>query len=142
MFVLDTNVVSEVMRASPSRDVVEWLDGQQTRDLFVTSVTEAEIRAGVAVLPEGARRRVLVAAAERTFGDLFAGRVLPFDGSAARAYAEIFAARQAIGRPLSLADGQIAATARSRAMVVVTRNTGDFEGAGVDLVNPWAPAGG
>ena len=137
MVVLDTNVVSELMRASPSRDVVEWLDSQETRDLFVTSVTEAEIRAGLAVLPEGARRRGLVAAAERAFGNLFAGRVLSFDSSAARAYAEIFATRQAIGRPLSLADGQIAAIARSRGMVVVTRNVGDFEGAGVDLVNPW-----
>lgn len=138
MVVLDTNVVSELMRASPSHDVVEWLDGQQTRDLFVTSVTEAEIRAGVAVLPEGERRRGLVAAAERAFGNLFAGRVLSFDSLAARAYAQIFATRQAIGRPLSLADGQIAAIARSRGMAVVTRNVGDFEGAGVDLVNPWA----
>ena len=138
MVVLDTNVVSELMRASPSRDVVEWLDSQETRDLFVTSVTEAEIRAGLAVLPEGARRRGLVAAAERAFGNLFAGRVLSFDSPAARAYAEIFATRQAIGRPLSLADGQIAAIARSRGMVVVTRNVGDFEGVGIDLVNPWA----
>ena len=138
MVVLDTNVVSELMRASPSRDVLEWLDGQQTRDLFVTSVTEAEIRAGMAILPEGARRRGLVAAAERTFGNLFAGRVLSFDSSSARVYAEIFATRQAIGRPLSLADGQIAAIARSRGMAVVTRDVGDFEGAGVDLVNPWA----
>lgn len=135
---LDTNVVSELMRASPSREVVEWLDRQQTRNLFVTSVTEAEIRAGVAVLPEGARRRGLVAAAERAFGNLFAGRVMSFDRPAARAYAEIFATRQAIGRPLSLADGQIAAIARSRGMAVVTRNVGDFEGAGVELVDPWA----
>lgn len=92
----------------------------------------------MAVLPEGARRRGLVAAAERAFGNLFAGRVLSFDRAAARAYAEIFATRQAIGRPLSLADGQIAAIARSRGMAVVTRNVGDFEGAGVELVDPWA----
>ena len=126
------------MRASPTHEVVEWLDTQQTRDLFVTSVTEAEIRAGMAVLPEGARRRGLVAAAERAFGNLFAGRVLSFDSAAARAYAEIYATRQAAGRPLSLADGQIAAIARSRGMAVVTRNVGGFEGAGVDLVDPWA----
>ncbi|MYD95201.1 MAG: type II toxin-antitoxin system VapC family toxin [Chloroflexi bacterium] len=138
MVVLDTNVVSELMRASPTLEVVEWLDAQQTRDLFVTSVTEAEIRAGMAVLPEGARRRGLVAAAERVFGNLFAGRVLSFDSAAARAYAEIFATRQAAGRPLSLADGQIAAIARSRGKAVVTRNVGDFEGAGVELVDPWA----
>ena len=137
MVVLDTNVVSELMRPSPSRDVVEWLDRQRTRDLFATSVTEAEIRAGMAILPEGARRRGLAAAAERAFGNLFAGRVLPFDSSAARVYAEIFARRQAIGRPLSLADGQIAAIARSRGMAVVTRNVADFDDAGIDLVNPW-----
>ena len=112
MVVLDTNVVSELMRASPTHEVVEWLDTQQTRDLFVTSVTAAEIRADMAVLPEGSRRRGLVAAAERAFGNLFAGRVLAFDSAAARAYAEIFATRQAAGRPLSLADGQIAAIAR------------------------------
>ena len=104
----------------------------------MTSVTEAEIRAGMAILPEGARRRGLMAAAERAFANLFAGRVLSFDSSAARVYAEIFAIRQAIGRPLSLADGQIAAIARARGMAVVTRDVGDFEGAGVDLVNPWA----
>lgn len=139
MVVLDTNVVSELMRASPSLDVLEWLDSQRTRDLFVTSVTEAEVRAGVAILPEGARRRGLAAAAERAFGNLFAARVLPFDSSAARTYAEIFATRQAVGRPLSLADGQIAAIARSRGMAVVTRNVADFEGTGIEVVNPWAP---
>lgn len=137
MLVIDTNVVSELMRASPRRDVLEWVDGQRTKDLFVTSVTEAEVRAGVAVLPDGERRRGLAAAAERAFGNLFASRVLPFDSSAARAYAEMFAIRQAMGRPLSLADGQIAAIARSRGMTVVTRNIGDFEGAGIELANPW-----
>ena len=141
MLVLDTNVVSELMRATPRQDVVGWLDNQRTGDLFVTSVTEAEVRAGVAVLPEGVRRRGLLDAAERAFGSLFGTRVLPFDSSAARAYAEIFATRQASGRPLSLADGQIAAIARSRGMAVVTRNVADFEGTGIELVNPWAVAG-
>jgi hypothetical protein len=138
--VLDTNVVSELMRASPGRDVVAWLDGQQTRGLFVTSVTEAEIRAGLAILPEGARRRGLVEAADRAFGNLFAGRVLSFDSSAARVYAEIFAIRQAIGRPLSLTDGQIAAIARARGMAVATRNVRDFEDMGIEVFNPWDSA--
>ena len=137
MVVLDTNVVSELMRESPRPDVLGWLDSQRTRDLFVTRMTEAEIRAGVAILPAGARRRGLAEAAERTFGDLFAGRVLPFDGSAARAYAEIVPVRRASGRPLPLADGQIAAIARSRGMAVATRNVDDFEDTGIELVNPW-----
>lgn len=106
MVVLDTNVVSELMRGSPRAAVLEWMDSQRTRDLFVTSVTEAEVRAGVAILPGGARRRGLAEAAERTFAGLFAGRVLPFDGSAARAYAEIVPYRRATGRPLPFADGQ------------------------------------
>ena len=140
MVVLDTNVVSELMRGTPHRDVLAWLDRQRTRDLFVTSVTEAEIRAGVAILPHGARRRGLAEAAERTFGHLFAGRVLGFDSPAARAYAEIVEVRRANGRPLALADGQIAGIARSRGMAVATRNLGDFEGAGISLVDPWAAA--
>ena len=138
MVVLDTNVVSELMRSSPRREVRRWLDSQRTREVFVSSVTEAEIRAGVAIQPEGARRRGLADAAEHMFGNLFAGRILPFDSSAARAFAEIFAVRRASGRPLALADGQIAAIARSRGMAVATRNIGDFESTGVELVDPWA----
>ena len=122
MIVLDTNVVSGLMRLSPRPEVLRWLDGQRTRDLFVTSVTEAEILTGVAILPTGERRRGLAEAAERTFADLFAGRVLPFDSPAARAFSEIVPARRARGRPLPLADGQIAAIARSRGMAVATRN--------------------
>ena len=137
MVVLDTNVVSELMRGSPRAGVLEWMDTQRTRDVFVTSVTEAEVRAGVAILPGGARRRGLAEAAERTFGGLFAGRVLPFDSSAARAYAEIVPYRRSTGRPLPFADGQIAAIARSRGMAVATRNVEDFEDTGVELVNPW-----
>lgn len=100
-------------------------------------MTEAEIRAGVAILPTGARRRGLAEAAERAFGELFAGRVLPFDSSAARAYSEIVPVRRAQGRPLPLADGQIAAIARSQGMTVATRNVGDFEHTGVEVINPW-----
>ena len=139
MIVLDTNVVSELMRSSPSGEVRGWLDSRRTRELFVSSVTEAEIRAGVAILPEGARRQDLAGAAERMFGNLFAGRILPFDSRAARAYAEISAVRRATGRPLSFADGQIAAIARARGMAVATRNISDFEATGIELVDPWAP---
>ena len=138
MWVLDTNVVSETMRAGPSFDVIAWLDGRPARDLLVTAVTEAEIFTGIAMLPEGHRRRDLAAAAERAFGDTFAGRVLPFDSAAARVYADIVAARRLAGRPVSMADGQIAAIARARGMAVATRNVRDFEEMGADAVDPWA----
>ena len=137
MVVLDTNVVSELMNADPRTEVLTWLDQRPTRELFVTAATEAEVRAGIAFLPESSRRRALAEAAERAFSSLFAGRILAFDSAAARFYAEIAAARRAAGRPLSLADGQIAAIARSRGMSVATRNLRDFEDAGIDLVDPW-----
>ena len=104
MVLLDTNVVSELMRAAPSVEVLAWMDGLPTRELYVTAVTEAELRTGIAILPAGARRRGLADAAERTLGVLFAGRVLPFDSGAARAYAEIAAASRAAGRPIPQSD--------------------------------------
>ena len=140
MIVLDTNIVSGMMRDEPSPEVLVWLDGWPTRELFVTAVTEAEVRTGIVLLPEGRRRRGLAEAAEHAFGSLFAGRVLPFDSGAARAYADIAAARRTAGRPLSQADGQIAAIARSHGMAVATRNVRDFEDMGMDLFNPWASA--
>ena len=137
MFVIDTNVISETMRAEPHVSVVTWLDSRPARDLFVTAITEAEIRSGVAMLPEGRRRRGLAEAAERVFGKMFAGRILPFDSAAARAFAEIIAARRLAGRPISQADGQIAAIARDRGMAVATRNAADFVEMGIDAVDPW-----
>ena len=89
MVLIDTNVVSELMRAAPSVAVLAWMDELPLRELFVSAITEAEIRTGIAILPVGARRRGLTDAAERTLGGLFAGRVLPFDSGAARAYADI-----------------------------------------------------
>ncbi|MDE2809468.1 MAG: type II toxin-antitoxin system VapC family toxin [Gemmatimonadota bacterium] len=108
VFLLDTNVVSELMRDAPNPNVLSWMDEQPAQELFVTAVTEAEIRTGVAILPEGARRQGLADAAERTLGSLFAGRVLPFDSSAARAYADIVAACRPARRPACPADSQIA----------------------------------
>ncbi len=140
MVVLDTNVVSELMQSAPSSKVLAWLDDRPTRELFMTAVTEAEIRTGIAFLPEGGRRRGLAEAAERAFGGLFAGRVLPFDSAAARVYAEIAAARRASGRPLSQTEGQIAAIARSRGMTVATRNVRDFAETGIEVIDPWAAA--
>ena len=140
MVVLDTNVVSELMRDDPHADVLAWLDDRPTRELFVTAVTEAEVRTGIAFLPKGRRRRGIAEAADRAFGGLFAGRVLPFDSEAARAYAEVATARRAAGRPISQADGQIAAIARSRGMAVATRNVRDFDHMEIDLIDPWAGA--
>ncbi len=137
MVVLDTNVVSELMRATPSAEVLVWMDELPPRELFVTAVTEAEVRTGIAILPAGARRRGLADAAERTLGGLFAGRVLPFDSSAARAYADIAAASRAAGHPISQSDCQIAAIARSRGMGVATRNVRDFFETGVEVIDPW-----
>ena len=140
MVVLDTNVVSELMREAPHADVLVWVDDRPTRQLCVTAVTEAEVRTGIAFLPDGRRRRRLAEAADRAFRSLFAGRILPFDSEAAHAYAEIAAARRAAGRPLSQADGQIAAIARARGMAVATRNVRDFADIGIDLIDPWAGA--
>ena len=138
MIVLDTNVVSELMRDHPHPAVLAWLDARPARRLFVTAVTEAEVCTGLAFLPEGKRRRRLTEAADRAFGGLFKGRVLPFDSRAARSYAQIVAACRAAGRPISQSDAQIAATAQSRGMAVATRNLRDFQDTGIDLVDPWS----
>ncbi len=137
MFVLDTNVVSELMRERPNPEVLGWMDNQLTGNLFVTSVTEAEIRTGIAILPEGERQRGLAAAAERLFGVFFAERILPFDSDSAQAYAMLAAERRAAGRPISQSDCQIAAIAYSRGASVATRDVDDFEGSGVEVINPW-----
>ena len=137
MVVIDTNVVSELMRAVPSPLVLAWMDGLPRRELFVTAVTEAEIRTGIAILPEGARRRGLADAAEQALGGLFEGRILPFDSDAAQAYADIAAACRGVGRPISHPDCQIAAIAHSRAMAVATRNVRDYSDTGVEVIDPW-----
>ncbi|TNC66395.1 type II toxin-antitoxin system VapC family toxin [Rubellimicrobium roseum] len=139
MIVLDTNVVSEPMRPVPDERVLRWLSAQDASTLFLTAVTEAELRTGLALLPAGRRREALTTALEAVLAQDFAGRVLPFEGgAAARAYAAIQAERREAGRPISMADAMIAAIARSQGLQVATRNTGDFEGTGVEVVNPWA----
>ena len=137
MFVLDTNVVSELMRAAPSTAVLAWMDERPATSLFITAVTEAEVRTGVALLPRGARRQALADAAEQTLDGLFGGRVFPFDSRAARSFAQIFSARRAVGRPIAHADCQIAAIAGSRDMAVATRNVRDFADTGVETIDPW-----
>jgi predicted nucleic acid-binding protein len=138
MIVLDTNVLSETLRPRPAREVRDWMNAQASVDLFTTSITEAEILFGVAILPDGRRRTALQAAVERIFADVFGDRILSFDRAAAKAFAEIAANRRRSGRPMPQPDGQIAAIARSHGAAVATRNVGDFAGCGVTLINPWA----
>jgi len=137
MILLDTNVLSEMMRPAPAPKVQVWLAGQPSINLFTSAITEAEMRLGVAILTASRRRSQLEAAIDAIFGQ-FVGRVLPFDSPAANAYAEIAASRRKAGRPISQADAQIAAIARSCGASLATRNTGDFDGCGVKLADPWA----
>ena len=140
MIVLDTNVISEFMRLEPDARVLAWLDSHPQPNLFTTAITEAEIRAGIAFLPAGRRKRGLLTAADQAFDTLFLGRVLPFDNRAALAYADIAASRRAAGRPISQPDCQIAAIARSHEAPVATRDAQGFALCGIRVIDPWVPA--
>ena len=137
MIVLDTNVVSEETKLSPSETVLNWLDAQVPSEVFTTAITVAEVLYGVEALPPGKRRMSLLATVEKMFVEQFPGRILPFDEDAARAYATIIASRNAAGRPISQFDAMIAAIARTHRATVATRNIGDFEHCGLKLVDPW-----
>ena len=138
MIVLGTNVISEAMRADPDPEVLAWLDRQPPSSLYPTAVSEAEIRAGIAILDSGRHKRGLPAAADRAFYLLFSGRVLPFDSRAALTYADIAAGRRAAGRPISLADCQIVAITRSRRASVATRDMRGFAHCGIEVIDPWS----
>jgi predicted nucleic acid-binding protein len=138
MFVLDTNILSVLMAPEQAPQVTAWVAGQPSRSLFTTAVCQAEVLAGIAVMPDGRRRTALEAAARAMFEEDFHGRVLPFDTAAAGAYADIFAARKRAGRPIGPLDLIIGAVARARGAAVVTRDTGGFEDCGLTLINPWA----
>ena len=137
MILLDTNVISELMRAEPAQTVLDWFGKHDASDLFISAVTEAELRTGIAILPEGQRRDRLQAAIDAMIDQDFQGRILPFDSLAAKAYAEVAAQRRAAGRPIAEADCQIAAIARAAGAPVATRNVKDFDGCGVEVINPW-----
>jgi hypothetical protein len=138
MIVLDTNVISELMRTEASAQVVEWVDDQTADDVYLSAVTLAELLYGIARLPEGRRREGLAGHLQAMLDDDFQHRVLAFDEIAALHYADIAASRERAGRPISAADAQIAATCRSHGAVLATRNVEDFLGTGVEAVNPWA----
>lgn len=137
MIILDTNVLSELLRPTPAPQVEAWLAAQNGASVYFTAVGEAELRHGVAMLPAGRRRDALSQAIEGMLDEDFRDRILPFDREAARAYAAIAAERRAAGRPISQFDCQIAAIARAQGASVATRNTGDYEGCGVELIDPW-----
>ncbi len=134
---LDTNVLSELLRAAPEPAVTAWFARQAPDSLFVSAVTQAEMMLGARVLPAGKRRNTLEAALTAMFEHDFTGRVLPFDAAAAAVYADVVSARRAAGRPISQFDAQIAAIARCHRARVATRNVSDFEGCELSLVNPW-----
>jgi hypothetical protein len=137
MVILDTNVLSESFRPNPTPNVAEWLQSTSRSSIYTTTVTMAEVLYGVAVLPDGKRKRALAEAAANTFEVELLGRILDFDESAARAYARILAGKRSMGRPMSAMDAMIAAIAVSRKATLATRNTSDFAGCGLRLVNPF-----
>lgn len=137
MILLDTNVVSELMRTRPHERVQAFLSAQRLETLFLPSLVVAEIRYGLARLPEGARRAGLHDLFERFLAEGFLDRILPFDEGCAARYARARATREAAGRPAALADALIAGTALAHGATLATRNVPDFEGYGLSLVNPW-----
>jgi predicted nucleic acid-binding protein len=140
MIILDTNVVSELLRPAPSSAVEAWLSAQDGAAVFFTAIGEAELRLGVAIRPAGRRRTALAEAIDAMLEEDFRERVLSFDAAAARAYAAIAADRRAAGRPISQFDCQIAAITRSRRAALATRNTADYEDCGIEVIDPWQHA--
>lgn len=137
MILLDTNVISEPLRPTPEARVIKWIDAQPLETLFVSAVTVAELRAGVALLPPGKRRTGLQENLEKRVLPLFAGRVLPLDQACTPAYAGLMAKARTAGMAIATADGYIAAIAAANGFAVATRDTVPFETAGVAVINPW-----
>jgi toxin FitB len=141
MILIDTRVVSELMRLEPDPRVLDWFGSYPASQLYLSAIGEAALRRGAAVLPEGRRRERLIEAIDAVVTDDFGGRILPFDSAAARAFAILTADRQRAGRPMIFADALIAATARANGAAIATRNIVDFEGCEVALINPWDAQG-
>jgi len=138
VIVLDTNVLSELIKPTPTPQVLRWVDDQQSAELVITSITTAELRAGVAVLPRGRRKETIGRQIERLINDVFGGYVLPFDSSSSSHYADIVATGRRRGRTMSALDVQIAAICRQHDATLATRNITDFEALNLPLVNPWS----
>ena len=137
MIILDTNVISELMRSQPDTSVSQWTATHQATNLLITALTQAEILYGLELLPKGKRRTALKEAAQSMFDLDFAGRILPFDANAAKQFAVIAANRRTLGRPISQIDAQIAAIARVYRATLATRNVSDFEECGINIINPF-----
>jgi toxin FitB len=137
VIVLDTNVISELARHVPDPGVLSWLDSLEVSETAMTAVTAAELRYGVARLPDGHRKRELAVVIRGILAEDFHGRVLPFDERASARYADVVTGRERIGRPIGVADAQIAAICRDLGAMLATRNIPDFEETGIELVDPW-----
>ena len=138
MIILDTNVISELMKESPAPRVKQWLDSQPLSNVFTTSVTEAEILLGIEILPHGRKRNALHNVAAGMFAEMFADRILPFGSDASHFFASIWASRRRAEGPIGQFDCQIAAIARVHGAVLATRNASDFRDCGLQLIDPWA----
>jgi hypothetical protein len=139
VIILDTNVVSELMRPEPAPQVAGWIRRRDRRELRMTAITLAEIRYGIARLPDGRRKQVLRDAADDIFR-AFSDQVLPVDEAAAEQYAVIASTRERAGKPIAGFDALIAAVCRSRGAALATRNLPDFDGTGIDVIDPWTNA--
>ena len=137
MIVLDTNVVSELMRSSPDSRVLHWFSSQSADDLHITAITMSEILYGIELISTARRRETVRAAAEKMFEIVFSDRILPFEDRAARAFSQIASSRRRQVKPMNDFDAQIAAITRVHAATLATKNPYVFEGCGVRLVNPW-----
>jgi predicted nucleic acid-binding protein len=138
VILLDTNVLSELMRPAPDFRVVGWLDARPPGEVWICAVTMAEIRQGILRLADGKRKALLLDLAEQMFEEDFRDRCLPFDCEAASEYAGIVDRRNRQGRPISVEDAQIAAIAKTAGLALTTRNTRDFSGIdGLKLIDPW-----
>ena len=139
MIVIDTNVLSELWRVAPDPKVLAWMDAQVVETLFLSAITVAELRFGLAAMTQGKRRAIYQERLEREVLPAFAGRVLPFDLDASKAYGELMArARLGAGLAIANADGYIAATAAARGLMIATRDTSPFKAAGLTVIDPWA----
>jgi predicted nucleic acid-binding protein len=137
MILLDTNVVSEPWKPTPDERVLAWIDAQAIETLYLSAITVAELRFGIAAMPAGRKRTTLHDRLEREVLPLFHGRVLPFDLEATRTYADLMARAKLSGRAIGKADGYIAATALGRGFAIATRDASPFVAAGLEVINPW-----
>ncbi len=137
MIIIDTNVISEMMKPSPLTAVLDWFNEQAAVSLYLTTITIGEIGYGIRALPDGKRRRLLTEGFEALLKAAFEFRILDFDEAAARRYGDVMGNRKEMGRPLASLDGQIIAIARANGCGVATRNIRDFECSGLTIINPF-----